>query len=180
MSETVLAEADKKRIEEEEKYRAKIREGLKEPKKRKSVGCGTICLVLVILFVVIGVTSVYFSPYYTPPGQSSTEEGRSEPVYLLELESFKVFGEYGFAHITGRVKNISDKPLKNVEAVGQFFDAQGGFIKEASALVEYNPILPGQVSPFEVLTTSNPAIEKGSVSFKYLLGGTIPTEKKGE
>ena len=43
-------------------------------------------------------------------------------------------------------------------------------------LIEYNPVLSEQTSPFEVITTDNPAIARYQISFKFLLGNTIPTE----
>jgi len=45
-------------------------------------------------------------------------------------------------------------------------------------LIDFDPILPGQTSPFKVLTTHNPAITKGSISFKYILGAQIPHQAK--
>ncbi len=97
---------------------------------------------------------------------------------LLEVRAWKFYIEYKYAKVTGLVKNISNKPLSNVVAVVNFYDQRGNFIKSDSALIEYNPILPGQTSPFKVLTTANPAMVKSSLSFKFLMGGKIPTYYK--
>ena len=43
----------------------------------------------------------------------------------------------------------------------------------ASALIDYNPIVPDQISTFTVMTTDNPEISRYRVSFKDLLGGMI-------
>jgi hypothetical protein len=78
--------------------------------------------------------------------------------------------------IEGQVKNVSGQSLRNVEAVGTWYDKTGGFIKTDSALVDYNPILPGQISPFKTMSTGNPAMSRYTVEFKTLFGGTLVTE----
>ena len=64
--------------------------------------------------------------------------------------------------------------LRNVVAVVSFYDARGNFITSDDALIDYNPILPGQASPFSVMATENPAMRTARVEFKELMGGTIP------
>lgn len=103
--------------------------------------------------------------------------GRTAAEPQLELESFNFYEEHGFVEITGLVRNISGEPLENVQAIGEFFTEDETFVKSAEALVEYDPILPGQSSPFRVMTTTNPAIRKSRVTFKNLFGGTIATRR---
>lgn len=91
----------------------------------------------------------------------------------LELLSFSCTQEYGYIFVTGEVKNISNVSMENVVAVGHFRTKNGQFVKSADALLEYNPILPGQTSPFKSGGTTNPAIGGCEVSFKYLMGGSI-------
>lgn len=74
------------------------------------------------------------------------------------------------------MKNISDQPLKNVTAVATWLDKDGGFIKSDNAIIEYNPILPGQISPFKTMSSTNPAMEKYSVGFKTLFGGSLAVD----
>jgi len=75
--------------------------------------------------------------------------------------------------IRGEVKNVSNRPIKNLMAVATFRTGAGGFVKSDDALVEYNPLLPGQTSPFKVGTTHNPASEKCRLSFKTMFGGEV-------
>lgn len=96
---------------------------------------------------------------------------------LLELQSYNCSTEYDYFIIEGSVKNISDKSLDDVEAVGSAYQDNDEFVKSDSSLIKYNPILSGQISPFRVIMTGNPLIKKCSVSFKELLGGTIFTKK---
>ncbi len=98
----------------------------------------------------------------------------------LELISWNWGRSYGGSYVEGRgqVKNISDAALRNVEAVVNFYDKNGDFITSGSALIEFNPVLVGQISPFTVMETYNPAMKGATIQFKYLMGGTIPTYKK--
>jgi hypothetical protein len=96
---------------------------------------------------------------------------------LALLSSKGYESEYGGYHyIEGEVKNVSDEPLKNVAAVGIWLDKDGTFIKSDDAIIEYNPILPGQTSPFKTISTGNPAMEKYRVEFKTLFGGTLSVD----
>lgn len=91
----------------------------------------------------------------------------------LELISWRCESEHGYMYVRGQVKNVSSHSLKNVMAVGTFKTKSGQFIKSSDALIEYNPILPGQTSPFETGATRNPAFAQCNIDFKELMGGTI-------
>jgi hypothetical protein len=92
----------------------------------------------------------------------------------LELVKYVWHIEYGYAILEGQVTNISSQPLKNVAAVASFYDSNGGFITSSDTLIDYNPVLPGQTSPFKAMATENPTMKKAGVAFKELMGGTIP------
>jgi hypothetical protein len=91
----------------------------------------------------------------------------------LQLLDYSQKREYDYIIVEGQVKNISSETLKNVEAVVEYYDESDNFIKEDSALIEYNPILPNQTSAFKVMGTDNPLIKRYAVSFKDLTGGKI-------
>jgi hypothetical protein len=44
---------------------------------------------------------------------------------------------------------------------------------DLTALIDYNPLLPGQVSPFKAGGTDNPAIKKCEVGLKTLWRKTL-------
>jgi len=64
-------------------------------------------------------------------------------------------------------------------AVGEFRTKDGTLVKSEDSIIEYNPILPGQTSPFETGGTDNPAITNCNLSFKNLFGNKLghPTAK---
>jgi hypothetical protein len=80
---------------------------------------------------------------------------------------------HGFVTVEGQVGNISGQKLQNVEALAQFYTADKTFITSDSALLEYNPLMPGQVSPFKVMATHNPMMKSASVSFKLMWGDAL-------
>jgi len=75
--------------------------------------------------------------------------------------------------IRGKVKNVSNKSLSNVQVVGKFETASGEFEKTSNALIDYDPLLPGQTSPFSTFTTHNPAFKHCAFHFKELLCRSI-------
>jgi hypothetical protein len=96
----------------------------------------------------------------------------------LKLVSSRWSEDYGYATYEGQVKNISGIKLKNVQAVVTWYDRNDNMITSSGALIEYNPILPGQSSPFKVMKTYNPAMQKAAVEFSHLMGGTIRTYRE--
>jgi hypothetical protein len=155
------------------------------PQKRNTSCLAGGCLVLLVLFL-IGVIS---SEMKGPSTSSSSSSSESQSTYtppspappegpkLALLSSSGIESETGsYYYIQGQVKNISSEPLKSVMAVGTWLDDSGGFIKSDDALIDYNPILPGQTSPFKVISTGNPRMSKYRVEFKTLFGGTLDYE----
>jgi len=158
-------------------------EKIKKEVKQYKIGVIAIFLFFVVIFI-IGITNKGNNTSPTPSSIKQNTEQQQEQILqtpqedLLELLSFRCYTEYSYFHIVGEVKNISDKPLEDVMAVGTAYTENGEFVKSDDALIDYNPILPGQTSPFEILVTDNPAIKRCKVSFKEFWGGSIPTKRK--
>lgn len=97
----------------------------------------------------------------------------------LEIESWHCDKEYGYVFVRGEVKNVSSLKIENVVAVGEFRTKSGELVKSEDALLDFNPILPGQTSPFSVGGTDNPSIQSCQLAFKYLFGGSVAhTDRK--
>lgn len=84
-----------------------------------------------------------------------------------------------YVTLEGQVRNISPQSLRSVEAVVIYYTADGTFLTSNSSLIEYRPLLPGQTSPFKVISPYNPAMSTASVEFKELLGGKIEHREAG-
>lgn len=145
------------------------------PNKKTSpiaMGCLVFLLIVFGLWVIGSLMSGGSSSKLISP--SSTQQPSVDSGPQLELITYNWHTEHGYAILEGQVKNISSQSLKSVIALASFYDANSGFIASSDALIDYNPILPGQTSPFKVMKTENPAMEKARVEFKYLMGATIP------
>lgn len=149
-----------------------------EASKKKTRFLPLVLLLVLLAFCLIWAIATQFRSTGMTP-EEARARARAEytaPVPAgpkLELVKSNWYTEYDYAIFEGQVKNISSLPLENVEAVVSFYDANNAFITSSDALIDFNPILPGQVSPFKVMKTLNPAMKKAGVQFKDLMGGTI-------
>lgn len=91
----------------------------------------------------------------------------------LELVSWRPYFSDDYAFVEGQIKNISDAPIRSVLAVVVWKGADGTFINTDNALIDYNPIMPGQVSPFKTITRRNPLMKVADISFQRLGGAQI-------
>lgn len=108
--------------------------------------------------------------------RKANEERRANAV--LEVQSWNWSNSYGHAIASGQVKNLTSEPLKSVQAVVSFYDKDENFITSNDSMLEYQPLLPGQTSPFKVYATWNPAMRKAQVEFKRMFGGTLKSVEK--
>ena len=100
----------------------------------------------------------------------ASNAGLNDP--LLELRSWHWGRSSGgdFVKAEGEVANIVAWPLDRVEVVVTWTAKDGTLITSASALIQYNPVLPDQRSPFKVMAPWNPAMVGATIDFK-MLGG---------
>ena len=151
--------------------------------KQKQLGVAHWISFGLVALVVIGVANTPSSPPANsgkPSAAVSSATSQTLPTQPLEVRSWRCDTEYGFVFIRGDVKNVSSGKLENVMAVGEFRTKSGELVKTEDALLEYNPIMPGQSSPFKAGGTENPQITSCNLSFKYLMGGTVAYTVKGK
>lgn len=98
--------------------------------------------------------------------------------FALETLGWSWRIEHGYLVAEGEIRNLRADPIKNLTAVVTFRTSDGKFVKSDSALVEYQPLMPGQTSPWKVLAPHNPVIAGASVEFKLLFGGTVPARPR--
>jgi hypothetical protein len=173
-------------IYEEEKARKEAQDRLKNEEKAKTAKRVRIgCLGLLGLIVGIAAIGYMLSPTETTRRSRSllyvpAPTPLNDNPKLSLISSTGTISEYGYSYVEGEVRNISNEPLQHVTAVASWYDASDTFITSDSALIEYDPLLPGQTSPFKVGTRNNPAIKRFSIGFKTMLGGSILRENAVE
>lgn len=159
---------------------------------KKSIGALRGCLIVgaiaiaafVALLVVIGL-SVPSTPTRTnPPSSAAAPAGEasastvapSAPEYPIALISSRGYesGSGGYYYVEGQVKNISHESLSSVMVVATWYTKDGTFLSSDDAVIDFNPLLPGQTSPFKTVTHGNPQMSRFSVEFKRLFGSAIP------
>jgi hypothetical protein len=82
----------------------------------------------------------------------------------IELLSSSGHEESGYLIVEGEVRNLTDRNLDRVAVIVTWYTADETMVTSDESLIEYNPILPGQTSPYKSMTRGNP-----------LFGGTIAT-----
>lgn len=92
---------------------------------------------------------------------------------IVESWHWEADARIGLVTVEGLVTNNSRQPLENVEVVATFRTSERQLVTSETSLIEYNPILAGQTSPFKVIVRYNPAINACSVGFKNLAGVSI-------
>lgn len=126
--------------------------------------------------IALGVLAVLWfigSRVETPQPGASGAAPAADLAPKLAVEAWSWHSEYGYVTAEGRVRNTTSAPLEHVQAVASFYDRAGTFISSGDALIQYDPLLPGQSSPFQVMATHNPAMAKAGLEFKVLFGGRI-------
>jgi hypothetical protein len=99
------------------------------------------------------------------------------PPYKLALisASCTTHSDIGYSECEGFVKNISSQTLEDIQVVVEWVDAGGVPRSSDDALIDYNPLLPGQESPWSTVGDYNPALTRFRVRFTEFFGGTILT-----
>ena len=117
------------------------------------------------------------TPIWTPtPRLSPTPKPSVEKLALIsgECNINTEIIEMPYVECEGFVENISGEPLENINVVILWYDDAGTPISSDLGLISYNPILPGQQSPWAIMREHNPAITTFRIEFKEFFGGTIP------
>jgi len=92
----------------------------------------------------------------------------------LEVLSYSCHQE-GSRHVIteGLVKNTTNQPLKGVQAVISHFTADNRFITSDSSYLEFQPVMPNQISPFKIYSHFNPEMDNCTLSFKSAKGDRL-------
>lgn len=76
----------------------------------------------------------------------------------------------GYVTCKGFVQNIGTEPLRSIQVVIVWQDANGTPQNYDTGFLEFDPILPQQQSPWTTIGKANPALTKYTVSLKQFAG----------
>jgi len=106
--------------------------------------------------------------------RATSGAGSSSGREMLRVHGWRWDVEHRFAVVQGEVENISGRRLSRAMVVASFYTSDGQFITAETSFIEYNPIMPGQRSPFKVMARHNPLMASVRIDFKEFGGGAIP------
>ncbi len=141
---------------------------------------------LLFLIVIVVIAIIYFSSKDTPKSEQPTSKqykSNNTKAKVIEEAKLEVLNwnwkkEYDYLVVEGYLKNISNKKLENVCVVANFFDNQDNFITSVFDVIDYNPLMSDQKSPFKTFTSYNPRIKKVEIEFKNISGLKIKHKYK--
>lgn len=79
-----------------------------------------------------------------------------------------------YDRVEGLVTNNTSQPIRSIVAEARFYDANDNFVHSDDALIDYNPLLPGQSSPFDVIVRRNPGFKLARLYFRTFGGQALP------
>jgi hypothetical protein len=156
------------------------------PPEPKKTALGTKLAAVLFGLIFIGWCSSLMNPSLPSTTATSQTAGAappaSPPAATPEADRLALLSSKGYEsetgnywYVEGQVQNISGSPIKSLVAVSTWYDKDGAFIKSDQAVVDFDPLMPNQVSAFKTITRGNPAMSKYTVQFKAFFGGTIRT-----
>lgn len=129
---------------------------------------------LVLLLAVLGCVDSGRKSGSSLDSSPSSNTVRSPQLRLLSVRDN---GSYGYHIVEGQVQNLSAEKMERVMAQVTFYDKSGNMVTSEDSLIEYDPLMPAQTSPFKVMIRANPAMDRYQIDFKYMLGETIDYER---
>lgn len=151
----------------------------------KGTGAGTVIKWIVVAFtgyVVYTCSSVMEkadrNSSQSTPASASSPVPADAPGPILEVQSWKCEKEHSYAHVRGEVKNLTDRPLENVLAVGTMRTTAGELVQSEDTLIDLRTLMPGQKSAFDVMIPDNPLGKSCELSFRTFRGQEIPSSFK--
>jgi hypothetical protein len=106
-----------------------------------------------------------------PTEDSSPSSVTSNPPASLALNVFRwKANEYGYVDVEGQLTNTSDRSIRSLQGLIEFYDADGQFITSQFVPITITPLMPGQTSPFKSVAKYNPQMHLAKMRFKTYEG----------
>lgn len=79
----------------------------------------------------------------------------------------------GEIEVQGEIRNTSSQPIKELILSAVFNGPAGQFVSTSDLQVEFDPVMPGQVSPFDGFGDYNPIVRIVKVTPALMLGASL-------
>jgi len=151
------------------------------PWQRAATYIGLISLVLFVLLLILAprdatepsATTTSQQPEAEPsvPSESGAHKeapsaSSSDKDIVISSWNCTIENIGNFANVRGELKNASGSPIKSLGILVSLRTADGTFVSSTNGNTEYDVILPGQTSPFDILVRFNPAVRKVDLSLE--------------
>ncbi len=113
-------------------------------------------------------------PSSEPADQDTNASAPPDNITQLAKDSEHFSKESDFDVVTGEITNVGQEKIANLEATTTFYDNNGSVVKTADAMVDFNPLMPGQTSPYKTMEIDNPLIKTEKTEFHSMGGPLIP------
>ncbi len=156
-------------------------EYMKVPWQRAATYIGSIFAVLFVCLLILAprnateLSSANTSPQpeaeSSAPSESSTGKEVSNANsngkdFVISSWNCTIESIGNFAHIRGELKNASSASVKGLRILVTLKTADGKFVSSGGGDPDYDTILAGQTSPFDVLVRFNPAVRTVDLSLE--------------
>lgn len=101
----------------------------------------------------------------------------AEPRAQVELLSWHWSREHGFIKAEGEVRNLTNQPITRLWAVVTFYTTNETLVTSDESVVEFDPLMPQQTSPFDVMVRDNPQISGATVRFRTARAGELSVKR---
>jgi hypothetical protein len=142
----------------------------------KKTGCFVWAVVILVGLFLLGALMTLIapsSPSTSRPSTSAPPAATSSAPPLTLLSSRDTRSSSQHVTVVGEVRNDSAENQQNVRIVVNWYTKDDQLITSDTSLTTLNPILPGQTSAFDVISTHNPAMAKYSIQITRLGRGAI-------
>ncbi|SRR6266849_2047241 len=129
-------------------------------------------LAVVLVWACLGLSCIGGTTGGTANRPTSSPTAEQGPA--LELVALHREREYDYLTAQGRVKNLTSGQLSDVMVEVEYYDSNDNMVTSKEGVLDYRPLMPGQISPFTVMLHDDPAIKTCRVKFKHLSGEIIP------
>jgi hypothetical protein len=105
----------------------------------------------------------------SPDSSPIPESNNTSAPLTLTAFKWQVNGA-NFVEFEGQVTNNSEQPIRSLQALAEFYTADGQFITSGSTFMNINPLLPRQTTSFKGIESFNPQMDKVQIRFKTFDG----------